>query len=84
MTDHDAHRLETTAAAPGASQVQAELARLAAEYPAFRFRAEAGWLGDRLRWIAERIRGLEPGVHTVITADLGELRTELDDEGRHM
>ncbi len=59
------------------------LGSLHARYPAFRFRvAEVGWLG--CRWIAERIKGLDPGLHTMITADLAELRDALDqDEARH-
>jgi hypothetical protein len=54
-----------------------ELARLAAAYPAFRFRTQRGWDRTRLRWVAERIRGLDEGLHTAITTDLGELRAAL-------
>lgn len=54
-----------------------ELQRLAAEYPAFRFRTQHGWDRSRLRWVAERIRGLDEGLHTAITTDLAELRAAL-------
>jgi len=59
------------------------LGSLHARYPAFRFSyAQVGWLGRR--WIAERINGLDYGLHTMITADLAELRDALDqDEARH-
>lgn len=52
-------------------------------YPAFRFlRGPVGWLGQR--WIAERIDGLDSGLHTLITADLDELCVALDaDKARH-
>lgn len=53
-----------------------ELDRLAAAYPAFRFSLDfLGRRGDL--WVARRINGLDPGVHMVITADLGELRGAL-------
>ncbi len=59
------------------------LGSLHSSYPAFRFRcAQVGWPGRR--WIAERINGLDPGLHTMITADLAELHEALDqDEARH-
>jgi hypothetical protein len=53
------------------------LQRLAADYPAFRFRIQQGWDRTRLRWVAERIRGLDEGLHTAITTDLAELRAAL-------
>lgn len=56
---------------------ECELYRLAADYPAFRFRTQQGWDRTRLRWVAERIRGIDGGLHTVITTDLSELRTAL-------
>ena len=31
----------------------------------------------RMRWVAERISGLDAGLHTVITTDLDELRAVL-------
>jgi len=82
MTDHGAQRrpeepTPLTSSEP-ASAVDAgrELMRLAMAYPAFRFRHETvGRHG--LRWIAERRDGLSHGLHTVITADLGELQAAL-------
>jgi len=64
------------------------LTGLAAAYPAFRFSRETvGRHGPC--WIAERVDRLGYGVHTVITADIGELRTalgsrtaDLDESGR--
>jgi len=57
------------------------LSLLTALYPAFRFRRER--LGPRgPRWVAVRRNGRDPGVHTVITSDLGELRAALDQEAR--
>jgi hypothetical protein len=60
-----------------------DLGVLIACYPQFRFcRARVGRRG--LRWVAERIDGSKPGLHTMITADLGELRAALtQDRGRH-
>jgi hypothetical protein len=53
---------------------------LIACYPQFRFgRARIGHRG--LRWVAERIDGTRPGLHTMITADLGELRAALTRDG---
>ncbi len=53
-----------------------ELNRLASAYPAFWFSREA--IGRRgARWVARRKDGLRPGLHTVITADLAELRAAL-------
>ncbi len=50
-------------------------------YPAFRFlREPVGWLGQR--WMVERINGLHPGVHTLITAELEELLGALDVDER--
>ena len=53
-----------------------ELASLREEYPGFRVWQEVS--GDRVRYVACR---LAPGIgpHTVVTADLGELRAMLDD-----
>lgn len=62
----------------GTLAVRRELERLAREYPAFRFTTLDGRGHREPRWVAERIRGLDPGLHTVITADLGELRASLD------
>lgn len=54
-----------------------DLGALIACYPQFRFcRTRIGHRG--IRWVAERANGLEPGLHTMITADLGELRAALD------
>lgn len=62
-----AHEMVTTAH---------ELDRLAAAYPAFRFsRENVGRHGPC--WVAERLDRLGHGVHTVITADLKELRGAL-------
>jgi hypothetical protein len=47
------------------------------QYPAFRFLCgPVGWHSQR--WTAERIDGLDPGLHTLITADLRELCSALD------
>jgi hypothetical protein len=52
------------------------LASLVKTYPAFRFNLRTvGRHGDC--WIAERKDGLTPGLHTIITADLEELRAAL-------
>ncbi len=53
-----------------------ELVSLREEYPSFRVWQEVS--GDRVRYVACR---LAPGIgpHTVVTADLGELRAMLDD-----
>ncbi|HUJ07318.1 MAG TPA: hypothetical protein VLX31_14510 [Streptosporangiaceae bacterium] len=61
-----------------ADVVSAELDRLAASYPAFRFRTQASRDRRRMLWVAERINGLTPGLHTAITSDLAELQTALD------
>jgi O-methyltransferase involved in polyketide biosynthesis len=52
-----------------------ELASLRKDYPGFRVWQEV--TGDRVRYVARR---LPPGIgpHTVVTADLGELRAVLD------
>jgi hypothetical protein len=53
---------------------------LIACYPQFRFcRTRIGHRG--LRWVAERIDGTRPGLHTMITADLSELRAALIRDG---
>lgn len=60
-----------------------QLRLLTLTYPAFRFRRERAPRGG-LRWAAERINGLDPGLHTLITADLHELRQALiQDRTRH-
>ncbi len=63
--------------------IAAALGVLIAKYPAFRFsHAPVGWRGAR--WIAERVRVRDPGLHTIITADLGELMDALAlDRRRH-
>jgi hypothetical protein len=73
MHDNDAPCGTPALDTSDAYAVHAELGRLAAAYPAFRFRTQAGWDRKSIRWVAERIRGLDPGLHTVITADLSEL-----------
>ncbi len=56
--------------------IAAVLGILIAKYPAFRFfHAPIGRCSAR--WIAERINGADPGLHTVITEDLGELMSAL-------
>jgi hypothetical protein len=58
-------------------QIGSALRALAAGYPEFRFfREPRGW-HPQFRWIAERVKGAEPGLHTVITADFSELQTAL-------
>jgi hypothetical protein len=57
------------------------LGTLITAHPGFRIRyQQVGWLGDR--WIAERIKALEPGVHTMITADARELHAALTRDRR--
>jgi hypothetical protein len=57
----------------------AENSSLELMYPAFRFRRER--LGHRgMRWIAQRRDGLEPGLHTVISANLQELCAALHED----
>ncbi len=46
--------------------------------PGLPFRIQRGWDRTRLCWVAERVRGLDVGVHTVITTDVHELRAALD------
>lgn len=59
-----------------AGEAGPDLGVLIACYPQFRFcRARIGRRG--LRWTAERIDGISPGLHTMITADLSELRSAL-------
>lgn len=68
MSDHDLR--------PCPDAAGWQLSLLARTYPALRFRCErAGAHG--LRWIAERRNGLDPGLHTTITARLHELREAL-------
>src|SRR6185437_13153287 len=58
---------------PDESEVTATtLDLLATGYPAFRFRRERVGLRGQ-RWITERKNGLDPGLHTLITASLGGL-----------
>jgi hypothetical protein len=53
-----------------------ELDDLKAAFPAFRFsHRPVGRHGSC--WVAERKNGLDPGVHTLITSDLSELRAAL-------
>ena len=82
MTDHGAPPRPYVPApeVPDALDVDVygELRRLAADFPAFRFRIQGGWDRRRMRWVAERVRGLDAGLHTVITTDLAELRAALD------
>jgi hypothetical protein len=53
------------------------LGALSARYPEFRFfREPRGWHRQH-RWIAERVNGLTPGLHTAITGDLTELMSAL-------
>ena len=73
MTDHD---LQPRLHAAGGM-----LGLLTVTYPAFRFRRERV-SPRRSRWIATRRNGCDPGVHTIVTADLGELRAALDEEAR--
>jgi len=83
MTDHGARACPGASAqiTPGSLAASDELDRLTAAYPAFRFRCETvGRHGTR--WIAERKIGLHPGLHTVITADLAELRAALAGQER--
>ncbi len=78
MTDHGARACPGAPGqiTPGSLAASDELDRLTAAYPAFRFRCQM--IGRHgARWIAERKNGLHPGLHTVITADLAELRTAL-------
>ncbi len=61
--------------------IAAALALLIARYPAFRFYHAP--VGQRsARWIAERINSGDPGLHTVITPDLGELLAALAQDRR--
>ena len=62
--------------APADHDTGPALGVLIACYPQFRFcRARIGHRG--LRWVAERVDGTRPGLHTMITADLSELRAAL-------
>lgn len=58
-------------------EIARELNRLAGAYPAFRFRTQGSPRSEGLRWVAKRIDGLNPGLHTVITPDLRELHAAL-------
>jgi len=83
MTDHRAKGCPSAQEqiTPGSLAAADELDRLTAAYPAFRFRCQMiGRHGTR--WIAERKVGLHPGLHTVITADLAELRAALASQER--
>jgi len=65
--------------------IAAALGILIAKYPEFRLQhAPVG--PQRNRWIAERINGHEPGLHTLITADLAEFLAALahDRKGRRL
>ncbi len=65
---------DPAAAASQAGPPDAELAALQADFPGFRIWREA--VADRARYVARSQRpGLNP--HTVVTADLSELRTAL-------
>ncbi len=67
LTDHDVGPL---------------LGVLIASYPAFRFSyGRAGRHG--CRWVAERVNGLDLGLHTMITADFTELRDALAKDARY-
>ena len=84
MTDHGAPPRPQAPApeVPDALDVCGELRRLAADFPAFRFRIQGGWDRKRTRWAAERVRGMDAGLHTVITTDLDELRAALELDAR--
>ena len=57
-----------------ADAMDEDLAMLRADFPAYRIWRED--VPDRIRYVARRLRwGLSP--HTVVTADLGELREAL-------
>src|SRR5260370_5042472 len=64
----------TSPAPPGVTPDEIE--RLRQEYPGFRIWREA--IGDRVRYVARRLRP-GTGPHTVVTADLDELRAVLAD-----
>jgi hypothetical protein len=57
------------------ADAEAEMVRLRAGFPQFRIWREIRYGGDR--YIA-RSRHLSTGLHTLVTADLGELRTVLE------
>jgi len=81
MSDHCAQTCSGAPAqiTPGSPDAADEIDRLTAAYPAFRFRCQTvGRHGTR--WVAERKIGLHPGLHTVITDDLAELRAALAGE----
>jgi len=59
---------------PSTSESRAALARLQEDFPDFTIARQT--TGDRIRYVARRASpGLRP--HTVVTADLDELRTAL-------
>jgi hypothetical protein len=65
---------DTTSARPPAGRDDTGLPALRADFPQFRIWRET--TGRRTRYIARSLhRGTRP--HTVVTADLGELRAEL-------
>ena len=71
---------ETVRAAPAEmtrEQISATLRALGTAHKGFAFFYEpAGWHRG-LRWVAERRNGMEPGLHTAITACLDELEAAL-------
>ena len=73
MTDHGAAQRPQAQALEMSDtlDVPGELRRLAADYPAFRFRTQAGHDRMRMRWVAERVQGLDAGLHTHLTLILG-------------
>jgi len=82
MSDHGARACPGASApiTPDAPAAADEISRLTVAYPAFRFGCQmVGRHGSC--WVAERKNGLHPGLHTVITSDLGELHAALAAEG---
>jgi hypothetical protein len=53
----------------------AELSGLAAEFPGYEFATQQTW--DGISIVARRHEGCAPGLHTVITDDLDEMRRAL-------
>jgi len=51
-------------------EIARELNQLAGAYPAFRFRTQGSPRSEGLRWVAERIDGLNPGLHPAMTRTL--------------
>jgi hypothetical protein len=68
MTDYDQDTSRLAASATA-------LAALRADYPAFRFSSKA-LLGRGCMYTAQRMDG-KPGLHTIMTSDLAELRETL-------